>query len=56
MINDFTAGMTTVYIPNNNRMKLPEIPGNIRAEMAKIPQKNKYIKDSDPSTGLNIVI
>lgn len=38
--NDFTAFMINSYLPNNNRIKLPEIPGNIIAHIAIAPHKN----------------
>ena len=37
---DLTAASTVPYIPSSTRMKLPEMPGRIIAQMARNPDRN----------------
>ena len=39
--------MMKVYIPKSSKIKLPEIPGKIKAEMARTPQKKTKNKLCD---------
>ena len=41
--NDLIAPMIKPYMPMSNKIKLPEIPGNIMAHMAIEPAKNRLI-------------
>jgi hypothetical protein len=49
--NAFNVGMIIVYIPISNRMKLPEIPGNISADIAIAPAANSIMGCVEPSAG-----
>ena len=40
--NSFIASMTCPYMPNSSKIKAPEIPGSIMAQIASIPAKKKY--------------
>src|SRR5690606_34270845 len=53
---DFTAARMGAYIPMTSRIKLPEIPGRIIAQMAIIPLKKRVKRVTSISRGDSSVI
>ena len=45
-----------MYIPKRTKMKEPEMPGKIMAQMANMPAANTKNKEVDASTGAEPVI
>ena len=51
-----TASIIKKYLPNSTKIKLPDIPGNIIAQMAIAPQRNIKNKLEGVSAGVATVI
>ena len=53
IISKFLTAMSIgVYAPNKTRIKPPDMPGSIVAQMAMAPATNKYQEAPSDSTGL----
>ena len=52
----FTASIMKKYLPNSTRMKLPEIPGRIMAQMAMAPHRKMKSRLEGVSAGVATVI
>ena len=50
------ASRTGLYAPMMTKIKAPEIPGKIIAQIAKAPAKNRNKLESDVSEGLRVVM
>ena len=55
-LNVLTASMIYKYFPSNTKIKLPEIPGKIMAQMAIAPQRKIKSKLLGVSAGVATVI
>ena len=55
-LNSFMDSRIKVYLPNSNRIKLPDIPGSIMAQIAIAPDKKMNHRVSGVETGLRLVI
>ena len=56
MLNSLTAVMINSYFPNNNRIKAPDIPGRIMAQMAIAPERMINHHVSGVLVGVSTVI